>query len=56
MVTIRSSLGIYAESTFRNVVFPEPVPPEMTMLSLAWTQAFRNSRASGVIEPNSIIF
>src|SRR6266540_2324961 len=32
MVTMRSSTGMKPDSTFRNVVFPVPVPPEMMML------------------------
>ncbi len=40
----------------RVVVLPEPVPPEMTMFSLAWTQALRNSSTSGVTEPRSTSF
>lgn len=31
-VMIRSSRGIYWESAFKKVVFPEPVPPEMKIL------------------------
>ena len=47
MVMIRSSLGIKAEKTLRVVVLPEPVPPEMTMFSLAWTQALHELQGFG---------
>ena len=39
MVTMRSSSGMNDESTLSVVVLPEPVPPEMTMLSRPRTQA-----------------
>ena len=42
IVTIRSASGIAAESAFSSVVLPVPVPPEMRMLSSAWTQSRRN--------------
>ena len=32
MVIILSSFGIYCESAFKNVVFPDPVPPLMNIL------------------------
>ena len=53
MVMMRSSPGMNCDSTLRKVVLPEPVPPEITMLRRASTQAFRNSTASGVIVPYS---
>ena len=39
MVTIRSWSGIMPDSAFRNVVLPEPVPPDTTMFSRARTHA-----------------
>jgi len=51
MVTIRSSDGMYWDSTLSMVVLPEPVPPEMIMLILEITEALRNSTDSGVIVP-----
>ena len=36
------------ESTFRNVVFPAPVPPEITMLRRAATAAFNNASIGAV--------
>src|SRR5438552_2500293 len=33
IVTVRSALSIMRESAFNSVVLPEPVPPEMRMLS-----------------------
>ena len=39
------------ERTLRVVVLPEPVPPETKTLSLASTQARRNSNISGVAVP-----
>ena len=32
IVIIRSSLGINCDSAFKNVVFPDPVPPDTKML------------------------
>ena len=43
MVTRRSLLGMNWDRMFRNVVLPEPVPPEMTMLILALTAEERSS-------------
>ena len=43
MVTMRSSSGINRESVFSMVVFPEPDPPEITMLSRASTQPLMKS-------------
>ena len=54
IVTMRSSFGTKAESAFRVVVLPVPVPPEMRTFSLPRTQAERKCAASGVVVPNSI--
>ena len=51
---MRSVSGMWPESTFSRVVLPEPVPPEMTMFSRAFTQAFRNSAIVVVSVLNSI--
>ena len=51
IVTMRSALGIDAESTLRSVVFPEPVPPEMRMFFFAMTARSRNFAMRGVSEP-----
>ena len=51
MVTIRSSFGIAVESAFMSVVFPEPVPPEISMFSCALMQRWRNSTVSWLSEP-----
>jgi len=48
IVTIRSSAGINDDSTFNVVVFPDPVPPEMTIFSFPSTQAFSKSAISCV--------
>ena len=49
IVATRSSSGMKAERAFSSVVLPLPVPPEMTMLIRALTQAERKSSISGVI-------
>ena len=54
IVTIRSLSGTAADSAFRNVVLPEPVPPEMRMFSCASMQFSRNSAASFESVPMSI--
>ena len=54
IVIILSSLGIKAESAFRNVVLPEPVPPLIKILYFALTSLDRNETASSVILPHSI--
>ena len=54
IVIIRSSLGINCDNAFKNVVFPEPVPPETKMLYPESTSTFKNSAASSVIAPNRI--
>ena len=46
MVTMRSSGGMQAERAFKNVVFPDPVPPLMKMLYLARTSTARKAAAS----------
>jgi hypothetical protein len=46
--------GIAADSTFRKVVFPLPVPPDITILSLAFTAACKKSAISSVKEPKLI--
>ena len=51
IVTIRCVSGIAAESAFSSVVLPEPVPPEMRMLSSARTQRSRKSTASALNVP-----
>ena len=43
IVTMRSSSGTKRERVFNMVVFPEPEPPEITMLSRASVQAPRKS-------------
>src|SRR5436190_406238 len=48
---IRSRSGIYAESALRRVVFPVPVPPEMTILSRSCTAARRKSATVCVSVP-----
>ena len=50
-MTIRSVSGIADESAFSSVVLPEPVPPEMRMLSCAWTHRRRKSTDSSESEP-----
>ena len=42
MVITRSCSGINRDRQFRNVVLPEPVPPEMTIFRRASTHARRN--------------
>ena len=43
---MRSLFGMAAESAFRSVVLPAPVPPEIRMLSSASTASRRNSTVS----------
>ena len=45
MVMMRSRSGMNDDSTFRSVVLPVPVPPEMRTFSLPSTQASRNAAA-----------
>ena len=54
MVMIRSSSGMKLESTFRNVVLPDPVPPVTSMFNRARTHSPRNSPISGEIVPRPI--
>ena len=54
IVTIRSLSGTVSERAFRNVVLPEPVPPEIRMFSSALMQLSRNEDASSEIVPISI--
>ncbi len=54
IVTMRSSFGMNAETALSVVVLPEPVPPEMRMLSLPRTQADRKCAARGVTVPKVI--
>ena len=55
LLTIRSLSGIADDSAFRRVVFPEPVPPEMSTFSCAWMQRLRKSTDSSFIEPRLIM-
>jgi len=52
MVMIRSSPGMKDDSTFSVVVLPEPVPPPITMLSLARTHAWSSSATALLMVPN----
>ena len=52
---MRSLFGIDAESAFKSVVLPEPVPPDTSMLSCASMQRDRNSADSSEIEPMLIM-
>jgi hypothetical protein len=51
MVMTLSSDGIKPDKTFKNVVFPLPVPPLMNMLYPAITSSFKKTAASRVIDP-----
>ena len=51
MVTMRSCPGIAPESTLRSVVFPEPVPPEITMFFFEITVRSRKRPICSVIDP-----
>lgn len=51
MVMTRSSCGIKFDIAFRNVVFPEPVPPQMKMLYFAFTSISSTCATSGVMDP-----
>ena len=51
---ILSSSGIYWDRALRNVVFPDPVPPEIKILYFAFTKSFNNNEASSEREPFSI--
>ncbi len=52
IVTTRSAGEIQAESAFRSVVLPEPVPPETMRLRRAATASASRSRTSGVSVPD----
>ena len=54
MVTMRSSVGMNDDSTFRVVVLPVPVPPETMTFSRPTTQAWRNRAAWALRVPNRI--
>jgi hypothetical protein len=51
MVTIRSSCGMLDDSTFRSVVLPAPVPPEMSTFSRALTTPSSSSSMGSVRAP-----
>src|SRR6266581_2107896 len=42
--------GTNEESTFRSVVFPDPVPPQTTMFMRARTQMDNSSMTAGVTD------
>ena len=48
IVTIRSFPGIEDDRTFRSVVFPAPVPPEISVLSRALMIPWRSSSMGAV--------
>ncbi len=52
IVTTRSVGGMNDDSTFSNVVLPEPVPPETITFSRVRMQARRKSIISGISVPN----
>lgn len=56
IVIILSSSGIYCDKAFRNVVFPEPVPPEINMLYFAFTSSLSISETSFDTEPIAMSF
>lgn len=49
MVTILSAEEINRDMTFKRVVFPEPVPPEISTFNLARTMPSINLPSAGVI-------
>jgi len=51
---ILSSFGIKPDNTFNSVVFPDPVPPEITQLKRDFTAASINRTELGVRLPKSI--
>ena len=53
MVMRRSSEGTKDESTASSVVFPELVPPEITMFMRPRTHAARNASMRGPIVPRA---
>ena len=54
MVTIRSSDGMYPDSTLSRVVLPLPVPPLTMMFARAETQALRKPKALSLQLPSRI--
>src|SRR5205814_9983415 len=54
MVTMRSAFGMNAETAFRVVVLPVPVPPEIRTFSFPRTHAARNCEAFGLTVPKLI--
>jgi hypothetical protein len=53
MVTTRSDSGMERERMLRRVVFPEPVPPVISMFRRARMAPPRNCTIGSVIEPSS---
>ena len=51
-----TAAGMQAVSAFKNVLFPEFVPPLIKMLYPAVTRFFKHPAASPLIEPNLINF
>ncbi len=51
IVTMRSSGGMKAQTTFRSVVFPEPVPPLITMFWRCLTASSKNCAICRVSVP-----
>ncbi len=51
MVQMRSPSSIICDSALSVVVLPEPVPPEITMLSRAREAIFSTTAISGEMEP-----
>ncbi len=54
IVMIRSLAGRYPDSTLSSVVFPEPVPPLITMSIRPWMQAARKLATCGLSVPKLI--
>ena len=54
IVITLSSLGIKFDKALRNVVLPEPVPPEIKILYLAFTSFSKYIAASRLMAPSSI--
>ena len=52
MVTMRSSVGMYDDTTLSSVVLPVPVPPLIRMLRLPRTQTSRKSAACWLSVPS----
>ena len=51
---MRSFFGMYCDNAFKNVVFPDPVPPLMNILYPAATNEARNPDTSELIDCHSI--